>query len=84
MSGPAEKLKALEAPLASISRIEVEGPMAQAVFILGSALPELIALVEAAEAVKDHDDNDPRPLRPTLELLYGEVAALDAKLGEQA
>jgi hypothetical protein len=46
------------------------------------ALPELIAVLEAAEAVKDHDDNDPRPLRPMLELLYGKVAALDAKLND--
>jgi hypothetical protein len=51
---------------------------------LRNALPELIALVQAGEAVKDHDDNDPRPLRPTLERLYGKVAALDAKLGEEA
>lgn len=47
---------------------------------LHDALPEIIAVVEAAEKVRDHDDNDPKPLRPTLEEFYATIAVLDKKL----
>lgn len=40
-------------------------------------LAALLDVAEAAQAVKRHDDNDPSPMRSTLEALYAVLARFD-------